>query len=373
MHNEQPARIYSLDVLRGVAALSVVFWHWQHFFYDGTALTSAFSFASQPLVGTFKIFYVYGWLAVDLFFCLSGFIFYWLYAHRVASRAVSSREFFILRFSRLYPLQLLTLLLVLLGQSAYTRVAGSPFVFPNNDAFHFLLNVFFVSGWSVDFGPSFNTPSWSVSVEVALYGLFFILSRLLPIRAVVLFVLVALGEVVDRKIDGNIGRGMTAFFLGGGAFLLSQSIVRSRSVHLVQTVLLLVTVSLWALAVYCVQIGWTMSSVSALRRLAPDYPILVLFPLTVVTLYLHEARTRALAKRFVVLGDLSYSIYMLHFPIQLLMATIAVYLGVGRSVFYSPVMFAAFFMLVLVVSYVSHFRFERPAQRFIRRRFLAYT
>jgi uncharacterized membrane protein len=27
-------RLHTLDTLRGIAALSVVFWHWQHFFYD---------------------------------------------------------------------------------------------------------------------------------------------------------------------------------------------------------------------------------------------------------------------------------------------------------------------------------------------------
>ncbi|MDF7795325.1 hypothetical protein [Pseudomonas syringae] len=36
------ARLYTLDVLRGVAALSVVFWHWQHFFYVDNKLTGRF-------------------------------------------------------------------------------------------------------------------------------------------------------------------------------------------------------------------------------------------------------------------------------------------------------------------------------------------
>jgi peptidoglycan/LPS O-acetylase OafA/YrhL len=33
-----PTRFYSLDVLRGLAALAVVLYHWQHFFYTGSTL-----------------------------------------------------------------------------------------------------------------------------------------------------------------------------------------------------------------------------------------------------------------------------------------------------------------------------------------------
>jgi hypothetical protein len=44
-----------LDALRGVAAYAVVFWHWQHFFYDGTKPTD-FLVSSQPLFEYFSIF-----------------------------------------------------------------------------------------------------------------------------------------------------------------------------------------------------------------------------------------------------------------------------------------------------------------------------
>ena len=54
MHNTpvMPERLYSLDVLRGIAALAVVFWHWQHFFYIGdTAI--GFETREQPLFNAF--------------------------------------------------------------------------------------------------------------------------------------------------------------------------------------------------------------------------------------------------------------------------------------------------------------------------------
>src|SRR6185436_12525906 len=107
-----PGRMHSLDALRGIAALAVVFWHWPHFFYSGTTLAAGFDREAQPFYEVFKIFYRHGILAVDLFFLLSGFIFFWLYAKTISARRLTPREFFVLRVSRLYPLHLVTLLLV---------------------------------------------------------------------------------------------------------------------------------------------------------------------------------------------------------------------------------------------------------------------
>src|SRR5262245_41246111 len=141
-------RLHSLDALRGVAALSVVLWHWQHFFSSGTELAADFAREAQPLYEVFRLFYRYGDMAVDLFFSLSGFIFFWLYAETIAARRLAPREFFVLRFSRLYPLHLVTLLLVAIGQAFYTGINGHGFIYPLNDAWHFTPNLFFLQ--SVD-------------------------------------------------------------------------------------------------------------------------------------------------------------------------------------------------------------------------------
>ena len=71
-------RLYSLDALRGLAALGVVLWHWQHFFTKGMGLP--YHAETLPFFGLLFPFYRFGWLAVFLFFSLSGFVFFWLYA-----------------------------------------------------------------------------------------------------------------------------------------------------------------------------------------------------------------------------------------------------------------------------------------------------
>jgi peptidoglycan/LPS O-acetylase OafA/YrhL len=130
MTQPRPAHLHSLDIARGVAALAVVFWHWQHFFVIGVRATLAFRPELQPLFGLFQPFYLHGHEAVSLFFSLSGFIFFWLFARQVADGALSMRTVFVHRFSRLYPLHLATLLVVAAAQHGYVAAYGSYFVCP---------------------------------------------------------------------------------------------------------------------------------------------------------------------------------------------------------------------------------------------------
>lgn len=84
--------LYSLDFARGVAALAVVLWHWQHFFFNGS-VPGVFQREAQPFYSVLFLFYEKGWFAVDFFFALSGFVFFWLYADPIRQRSVSTRRF----------------------------------------------------------------------------------------------------------------------------------------------------------------------------------------------------------------------------------------------------------------------------------------
>ena len=118
-NNTGSERLHALDALRGAAALAVVFWHWQHFGAMGP-VEQSLERNLQPQYEVFRIFYDHGWLAVDLFFSLSGFIFFWLYSQTISQHRIGPTRFFILRFSRLYPLHIATLLFVTIAQITYT-------------------------------------------------------------------------------------------------------------------------------------------------------------------------------------------------------------------------------------------------------------
>jgi peptidoglycan/LPS O-acetylase OafA/YrhL len=67
-------------------------------------------------------------------------------------------------------------------------------------------------------------------------------------------------------------------------------------------------------------------------------------------------------------GNMTYSSYLLHFPIQLVMMT--GFAVAGRPVpVYSGALLAVYLLTTLLLSYVTFRYFEAPAQRFIRTAF----
>jgi peptidoglycan/LPS O-acetylase OafA/YrhL len=99
------------------------------------------------------------------------------------------------------------------------------------------------------------------------------------------------------------------------------------------------------------------------------WAILVLFPLTILSLALIETRRGSLGKRLSFLGDVSYSSYLIHFPLQLTVVIVTSQLGINRDLFYSPFFLLIFFFLLLSLSLASHRYFEIPLQQLVRRHF----
>lgn len=75
-----------LDGLRGIAALAIVIFHFMEWAYPDFS----------------KNFIAHGFLAVDFFFCLSGFVIAYAYDNRIEKMGVL--EFFKSRAIRLHPL-----------------------------------------------------------------------------------------------------------------------------------------------------------------------------------------------------------------------------------------------------------------------------
>ena len=357
-------RFDSLDALRGVAALVVVLWHWQHFFYVGTVLGPVPP-PGYPLARVLAVFFKHGEAAVDLFFSISGFIFYWLYASAIAQRSVSAVRFFILRFSRLYPLHLLTLVFVAALQAVYWAQGHGYFVYPANTTSNFIINLLFIPGW-VSRGFSFNAPVWSVSVEVFLYGLFYVMCRWLPVSFVTVLAACVFGLLGVPRFPALLGRGMTSFFLGGAAALTYARLLQQRSAGQWSTAVAAVTALLWAGLLLAIGLGLDGEVAKDVMR---KFGVLVLFPLTVLSLALWEHTRGIKLHRLTVLGDISYATYLWHFPLQL--ATVVVFdgLGLSRQLFTSPLTLVAFFLVLIGVGYVSVHWFERPAQAWLRGRF----
>ena len=162
-----PEQLASLTPLRGIAALWVVIFHFCWYFP-----------AVHPERYTGAVYK--GYLAVDMFFVLSGFVITHVYkggfAHRVTGRCY--RDFLKARVARIYPLHI-TVLLLFVATATVERAAsyalkGSFEPIPllgERSLGGFFANVVMLQGlWAREL--SWNDPSWSISLEFLAYLLF---------------------------------------------------------------------------------------------------------------------------------------------------------------------------------------------------------
>ncbi|MGB0714174.1 MAG: acyltransferase family protein [Gammaproteobacteria bacterium] len=365
-----PQRLTALDVSRGVAALSVVLWHWQHFAYSGVSPASDFERSDQPLYAPLRLFYEHGDMGVDYFFILSGFIFHWLYGASVENRSVTAGRFVMQRFSRLYPLHFLTLLLVAGLQYAYSALTDVSFVYAHNDIGHFVLHLFFASNWWPSLGYSFNGPIWSVSIEVLLYAVFFVMAVRAKSGWPWALALSLLAFVAVQFLPVFLFRGMALYFMGGVVFHLATH-VTDRARDLAPWVFGLACLS-WSavlVGVYLFDLSaWLTSLGVPMYRLVPVFTTYVLFPATVCAIALLDVSRGGFLKSIAWVGDITYSSYLIHFPLQLLFAFAVSFGLLGSGFWREPLYLVLFFALLIPGAWLTYRYFEMPAQRWLRKR-----
>ena len=368
-----PKHFFLLDLLRGFAALVVVLWHWQHFYYFKNGIDPNFKITQQPCYSVFYVFYNYGFVAVDLFFLISGFIFFFLYADKISGKKITTKSFALLRFSRLYPLHLVTLILVCFLQYFFYAGTGSYFVYTENNYYHFFLNLFFAVSWGLEKGPSFNGPGWSVSVEILLYLLFFIICRFKLNRVFVLAAIMVAALVVQGFYQ-PLGRGLYSFFLGGLVYYLYLYLIKSgRAMAVLKFLGIINLIFIVAIAIEA-KYEFLQYYCQKFLHANFHYNIIVhglIFPFFVLYLILLETIKGAKGKKLAFIGNISYSSYLLHFPLQLIIVFFCNKWHINRfHVFNSGYALLCFFTLLITLSLLSFYFFELPMQTFLRKTLL---
>jgi peptidoglycan/LPS O-acetylase OafA/YrhL len=150
-----------LNGVRIIAALWVVAYHYQPQIYG---LLPEMKFLT-PVTGI-------GYLAVDLFFVLSGFIICYQYLGRSARRSIPDyKEFLIKRLARIYPAHA-TVLLALAALVIGSNLVGVKVSDQDNyGAWGFVMDLFLFRSWIGD-SQGWNIPAWSLSAEWLAYALY---------------------------------------------------------------------------------------------------------------------------------------------------------------------------------------------------------
>jgi peptidoglycan/LPS O-acetylase OafA/YrhL len=307
-----------------------------------------------------------GYLGVDLFFILSGFVLAHVYGPQVEARTYNWRSFVWARIARIYPLHILTLL-SMIGLWAAAKLMGSPL---QEDAFvveqipaHLLL----VHAWGILGSDGWNFPSWSISAEwfaYLLFPLFFGLMSLFrkaPLAGVgfaaglflVLFAITnAMGFVLTNMTwQGGIVRIVPSFLAGIGLWMLGRK---------------LESTPLSALLGVLISVAWIVVASSMKFPAEFVWPGLMGLVFFVAETSKHENSAIFADKRWVYLGEISFAAYMVHLPVDI------IYYQVVERVFGAPSGLAAIGLgagaigLTLVCAALAHGIVEKPARDWLR-------
>jgi len=352
---EETNKLLGLEALRFVTAFAILVFHYRHFAFVADKPVDLVA-ERLPLYGLLKPFHDSGAFGVWVFWCISGFIFFWKYRDSIAEHSIGGWKFFTFRFSRLYPLHLVTLLIVALLQTLYFDLRGYFFVYQNNDLSHFLMQLFMASDWSIVRGDSFNGPIWSVSVEVLVYFLFFLMLRATRSWLLNVAIVVACLSAPSLNASGQVTNCLALFYVGGLAAMARQAADASRFGRSIKAGAWFAVVVIMPIVVYTLR--------DQLDRF--DLPLFVgITPILLFCLSREIRLPRVMQGAIVAAGNMTYSSYLLHFPIQLVI--VLCFAAAGRPVpVYSGALFAVYLLTTLLLSYFTFRFFEAPAQRLIR-------
>lgn len=347
-------KLLALEVLRFLTAFAILVFHYRHFAFVA-AEPVGLAHEQLPFYYLLRIFYDFGPHGVWIFWCISGFIFFWKYHDAVSGRLIGGWKFFVLRFSRLYPLHIATLLIVALAQPLYYRFNGYYFVYQENDLTHFALQLVMASNWGFQNALSFNGPIWSISVEVLVYFVFFLM--LLATRSWLLNVVVILACLVA---NGQIA-ACFAFFYAGGLAAMSRRALASSAYRAAAER------GGWLAAIVFPVWAWHVTDG---HPESMDFLLLLSFmPILLFCLSRDIVMPRWLQKTVETAGNMTYSSYLLHFPMQLIMVLVLTLLGMPIPL-YDAAFFGLYIGTTLLASYVTYRYFEAPMQTLIRERWL---
>ncbi len=366
----------NLTALRGLAALMVVVFH-----FDSMVMHLTFSDNS--------CFVRNAYLMVDLFFILSGFILFHVYSILFTKQLKPKAylNFLRARIARIYPLHVFTLLLfiVLIYGSINPYMSGTltdlihdPIAIPT----HLLLLQSF--GFHKIF--TWNLPSWSISAEWFSYLLFPFLSLIvaknrwrsllvLTFLAILMYLAIvyylprskdvwSLPNAKDINVTYDWGflRGLAGFIAG----LLTYQMYNSKN--------LTQLASRDSVGLSCL--------IALFILLNGEYNDLIYIPMFMILVLCVASNQKGIhlvcrLKFLQLLGDISYSIYMVHYLLILCFALPVIdlmgydYTGPGslNPPLYEGLGFCFLFLwIVIAVSLVSYYFIEKPWRRRINKK-----
>ena len=372
----------NLTPMRGIAALLTVIFHIDLFTGGSLVHASASSILNRM------------YLMVDFFFILSGFIMCYVYGDRFTTQVKKAdfKKFTIARFSRVYPLHLSMLLFIIFILFLFAKlgVPKNPILQVDNNAYSVLTNLLLLHSMNFHNWFTWVHASWSISTEWWAYMIFpFLVAPFFKLKSggrllvcllcfvgyfCIMFFIIPiitvppeLSFITFRRSDWTINvayeygfvRCLCGFILG----MMMHHAYRDQ----------------WGKKILAN--GWTLglltlAAFTCMHFNLPDIISVFFFPFILLSgAYGSESINRVFSTRPLQrLGDWSFSIYLVHQPILIVIFNTLTLLSPTANPNQQPPVpgllvalstALVFIALILFVSYLTFTFIENPARRWL--------
>lgn len=287
-------KIKSIESLRGFAALVVAIYHFP---------------------STSFLYLKYGYLGVNFFFVLSGFIITYVYFSKINS----IKDLYLFqkkRFFRVYPVHFLMIFVVLLIQILkyfvieYTELPYGGKAFGDWYTLKdFILNIFLLQSiFDYGYWLSWNGVAWSISTEFYTYIIFGFILLFSKNNKIILFIILlgylisyfVFNDQLDSLFNAVFLQCIFSFFCGSITFLIYLIIIKKIRLNDIFFLIILLSILVYTKIFFVNKI--------------PNLNII--FSILILSVLILEEKSTILKilnyKYFVLLGTVSYSFYMIH-------------------------------------------------------------
>ncbi len=348
---------------RFIAALSVVFFH-----YGQSVFPANIPFLFENVTA--------GPIAVGYFYVLSGFIMAIAYyqTDKNKQHAINKKKYWVARFARIYPVYLVALLLI--AAVKVSVIANNPAQLP--------LHLLLLQSWIPGYPITLNTPGWSLSVEAFFYlCLPFLLLwvykfgiRSLAIFGISLWLITQLVLLTSLNSDLYAPKTLLHDFIYYNPLMHLNSFIaglvvgiffkhsatdsqRKDNTFWIIFSFIIIFLFIWGRPHLENILGFKIALTNGL--LAPAFLFFIII----------LAKDRGLFSRLlshpwlILLGEASYSLYILQKPIHGLYDKIIV----PRLLLSDTQHFYIFLVFLIMLSIVSYHFLETPMRKFFRNKF----
>jgi peptidoglycan/LPS O-acetylase OafA/YrhL len=341
-------RLERLNALRGPAALLVVLFH-----------VRQIAARDMGSAGIFE-FWKFGHAGVDLFFVVSGFVIY-LVHRRDIGRSLATRRFVARRFVRVYPPLWIVTTAVLIGALLTAHA-----VRPEKMDVWFIMRSYLL--WPIDGALPLLPPAWTLSHEIKFY-LLFAIAIALPSRAWKPLLAAVLAGTIATAVAQLIEPAALPFAV---RFVFSAyNLEFAAGVAVAILVLRGVVPAPRALGALGV-VAWVFAAAHDQSLAAPDVAQVVRYAIPCAMIVVAAAardmeRPEFHAPILRLLGNASYSIYLVHLPV----IVVAVRLANGARLRPDPITLTCIALLATIVGTAFHLLVEQPITRSLSARMAA--